>query len=67
MCQTSPLSPAIHLGAGNRLFIIGVNDPACAVLARVRAVEPSFGQMLLHAGLAVHGPAGRADSQRLLQ
>src|SRR5271154_1094393 len=26
MRQTSPLSPAIHLGA-NRLFIIGVNDP----------------------------------------
>ena len=45
MRQTSPLSPAIHLGA-NRLFIIGVNDPAPtgAVPAR-RPVEPSFGQM----------------------
>ena len=45
MRQTSPLSPAIHLGA-NRLFIIGVNDPAPtgAPPAR-RAVEPSFGQM----------------------
>jgi NTE family protein len=45
MRQTSPLSPAIHLGA-NRLFIIGVNDPVStgADLGR-RAVEPSFGQM----------------------
>lgn len=45
MRQTSPLSPAIHLGA-NRLFIIGVNDPVAAgVGPSVRAVEPSFGQM----------------------
>ena len=46
MRQTSPLSPAIHLGA-NRLLIIGVNDPAPAGIAcrRSRAVEPTFGQM----------------------
>jgi NTE family protein len=45
MRQTSPLSPAIHLGA-NRLFIIGVNDPAGAGFTESRAaVEPSFGQM----------------------
>jgi len=45
MRQTSPLSPAIHLGA-NRLFIIGVNDPAPTGAAPGRrAVEPSFGQM----------------------
>jgi NTE family protein len=45
MRQTSPLSPAIHLGA-NRLFIIGVNDPVTAVAAPCRrAAEPSFGQM----------------------
>jgi NTE family protein len=45
MRQTSPLSPAIHLGA-NRLFIIGVNDPvATGATANRRAVEPSFGQM----------------------
>src|SRR5258708_11587815 len=45
MRQTSPLSPAIHLGA-NRLFIIGVNDPApTGPTANKRAVEPSFGQM----------------------
>jgi NTE family protein len=45
MRQTSPLSPAIHLGA-NRLFIVGVNDPvATGVPAKRRAVEPSFGQM----------------------
>ena len=45
MRQTSPLSPAIHLGA-NRLFIIGVNDPASTGLAPAqRALEPSFGQM----------------------
>ena len=45
MRQTSPLSPAVHLGA-NRLFIIGVNDPvASGVPSSRRAVEPSFGQM----------------------
>jgi NTE family protein len=45
MRQTSPLSPAIHLGA-NRLFIIGVNDPApTGAGPDRRAVEPSFGQM----------------------
>ncbi len=44
MRQTSPLSPAIHLGA-NRLFIIGVNDPAPTGGTPRRAVEPSFGQM----------------------
>ena len=45
MRQTSPLSPAIHLGA-NRLLIIGVGDPASAGL-RMPAIrgEPSFGQM----------------------
>jgi NTE family protein len=45
MRQTSPLSPAIHLGA-NRLFIIGVNDPKSDVSAPPRrAVEPTFAQM----------------------
>jgi NTE family protein len=45
MRQTSPLSPAIHLGA-NRLFIIGVNDPAPTVAtASKHPAEPSFGQM----------------------
>ena len=45
MRQTSPLSPAIHLGA-NRLFIIGVNDPAASGGTPKRhPVEPSFGQM----------------------
>jgi NTE family protein len=45
MRQTSPLSPAIHLGA-NRLFIIGVNDPApTGAGPQRRAAEPSFGQM----------------------
>src|ERR1700734_3930885 len=45
MRQTSPLSPAIHLGA-NRLFIVGVNDPVSTSVPPVRrAVEPSFGQM----------------------
>jgi NTE family protein len=45
MRQTSPLSPAIHLGA-NRLFIIGVNDPvSTGVAPNRRAAEPSFGQM----------------------
>ncbi len=45
MRQTSPLSPAIHLGA-NRLFIIGVNDPVpTGEGPSRRAVEPTFGQM----------------------
>ena len=45
MRQTSPLSPAIHLGA-NRLFIIGVNDPvSTGASSPRRAVEPSFGQL----------------------
>ncbi|HXI77954.1 MAG TPA: patatin-like phospholipase family protein [Steroidobacteraceae bacterium] len=45
MRQTSPLSPAIHLGA-NRLFIIGVNDPVPTGLTPLgRMAEPSFGQM----------------------
>jgi NTE family protein len=45
MRQTSPLSPAIHLGA-NRLFIIGVNDPLPTFKApRAAPPEPSFGQM----------------------
>jgi NTE family protein len=45
MRQTSPLSPAIHLGA-NRLFIIGVNDPVpTGEGPQRRAVEPTFGQM----------------------
>jgi NTE family protein len=45
MRQTSPLSPAIHLGA-NRLFIIGVNDPASTgANPPRRPVEPTFGQM----------------------
>jgi len=45
MRQTSPLSPAIHLGA-NRLLVIGVGDPAAAGLGMpaLRA-EPTFGQM----------------------
>jgi len=44
MRQTSPLSPAIHLGA-NRLFIIGVNDPLPGDVARNAPPEPTFGQM----------------------
>jgi NTE family protein len=45
MRQTAPLSPAIHLGA-NRLFIIGVNDPApTGASPRRRPAEPTFGQM----------------------
>jgi NTE family protein len=45
MRQTSPLSPAIHLGA-DRLFIIGVNDPIPTGGAPKRsAIEPSFGQI----------------------
>jgi NTE family protein len=45
MRQTSPLSPAIHLGA-NRLFIVGVNDPVSAGASPNRhPAEPTFGQM----------------------
>jgi NTE family protein len=45
MRQTSPLSPAILLGA-QRLVIIGVNDPAPTGTQPSRApVEPTFSQM----------------------
>jgi NTE family protein len=45
MRQTSPLSPAILLGA-TRLMIIGVNDPAPTNADRQRKpVEPTFSQM----------------------
>ena len=45
MRQTSPLSPAILLGA-TRLVIIGVNDPApTGALPPRPAVEPTFSQM----------------------
>ncbi|HEY0800623.1 MAG TPA: patatin-like phospholipase family protein [Steroidobacteraceae bacterium] len=45
MRQTSPLSPAILLGA-TRLVIIGVNDPApTGAPAQRPAVEPTFSQM----------------------
>jgi NTE family protein len=45
MRQTSPLSPAIHLGA-TKLLIIGVNDPPPAAGApKLPVAEPTFGQM----------------------
>jgi NTE family protein len=45
MRQTSPLSPAIHLGA-TRLLIIGVNDPLpSGPPPQSPLVEPTFGQM----------------------
>jgi len=45
MRQTSPLSPAILLGA-TRLVIIGVNDPAPTGAPPLRpAIEPTFSQM----------------------
>jgi NTE family protein len=45
MRQTSPLSPAILLGA-TRLMIIGVNDPVpTGAPPQRRAVEPTFSQM----------------------
>ena len=45
MRQTSPLSPAIHLGA-NRLLVIGVGDTEADGLGlRNPRAEPTFGQM----------------------
>jgi NTE family protein len=45
MRQTSPLSPAIHLGA-NRLLVIGVGDADTSGLGlRNPKAEPTFGQM----------------------
>jgi NTE family protein len=45
MRQTSPLSPAIHLGA-NRLLVIGVGDASAAGLGMPKTrSEPTFGQM----------------------
>ena len=45
MRQTSPLSPAIHLGA-NRLLVVGVGDTEADGLGlRNPKTEPTFGQM----------------------
>jgi NTE family protein len=44
MRQTSPLSPAIHLGA-NRLLVIGVGDTASALSPANSKAEPTYGQM----------------------
>jgi NTE family protein len=45
MRQTSPLSPAIHLGA-NRLLVVGVGDSKTDGLGlRNPTAEPTFGQM----------------------
>jgi NTE family protein len=45
MRQTSPLSPAIHLGA-NRLLVIGVGDPGAAGLGMPPPrAEPTFGHL----------------------
>ena len=45
MRQTSPLSPAIHLGA-NRLFVIGVGDATNSSLSPADpGAVPTFGQM----------------------
>jgi NTE family protein len=45
MRQTSPLSPAIHLGA-SRLLIIGVESAGSGIAAGAgAAAEPTFGQM----------------------
>ena len=45
MRQTSPLSPAVHLGA-NRLLVIGVGDTdGASASAGNPKVEPSFGHM----------------------
>ena len=45
MRQTSPLSPAVHLGA-DRLLVIGVEDPTVAGLGlRNPKAEPTFGQI----------------------
>ncbi len=44
MRQTSPLSPAFHLGA-NRLLVIGVGDTDTSLSPGSPTVDPSFGQM----------------------
>lgn len=45
MRQTTPLTPAIHLGA-DRLLVIGVGSPdSYAASAPVEQAEPGFGQM----------------------
>jgi len=44
MRQTSPLSPAIHLGA-NRLLVVGVGDAQADAGLRNPKAEPTFGQM----------------------
>ena len=77
MRQTSPLSPAIHLGA-NRLLVIGVGDAAAAGLGMPKTrSEPTFGQMFgfmldslfmdqLHSDLErLSGFNEQADTQRI--
>jgi len=44
MRQTSPLSPAIHLGA-TRLLVVGVGDAEATAGLRNPRAEPTFGQM----------------------
>jgi NTE family protein len=44
MRQTSPLSPAIHLGA-NRLLVIGVGDTTSFLSPVNPKTEPTYGQM----------------------
>ncbi len=44
MRQTSPLSPAIHLGA-NRLLVIGVGDTTSSKGPANHRTEPTYGQM----------------------
>ena len=44
MRQTSPLSPAIHLGA-NRLLVIGVGDTTSLLSPVNPKTEPTYGQM----------------------
>ncbi len=57
MRQTSPLSPAIHLGA-NRLLVIGVGDPCGGRLdAQSQQRTHLRPDVRLHARFAVHGPA----------
>jgi NTE family protein len=65
MRQTSPLSPAIHLGA-DRLLIVGSSEPQEALVGeRARSIEPTFGQMVGFMLDSLFTDQIRADLERI--
>lgn len=63
MRQTSPLSPAIHLGA-HRILAIGVGQPQRASLIGQREDEPTAGTIAGHALASVFNDTLQADVEQ---